>query len=96
MKTLPIKIILGRDSKLTILNPAPPEPKISVNKPVAESIVPLSFATDQSIISATIEAKPKAKEIIKVVLITDKGFIYETLKRDLFDPGLDVGILWVA
>ena len=75
MKTLPINIILGRDSKLTILNPAPPEPKISVNKPVAESIVPLNFATYQSIISATIDAKPKAREIIKVVLITDKGFM---------------------
>jgi hypothetical protein len=37
--------------------------------------VPLSFATDQSIISATIEANPKAKEIIKVVFITDKGFM---------------------
>jgi hypothetical protein len=70
-----MKIILGRDSKLTMLNPAPPETKMSVNKPVAESIVPLSFATDQSIISATIEAKPKAREIIKVVLITDSGFI---------------------
>jgi hypothetical protein len=58
-----------------MLKPAPPEPKISVNKPVAESIVPLSFATDQSIISATIEAKPKAKEIIKVVFITDNGFM---------------------
>ena len=68
-------MILGRDNKLTILNPAPPEPKISVNKPVAESIVPLNFATDQSIISATMEANPKAKEIIKVVLITDNGFI---------------------
>jgi hypothetical protein len=75
VKTLPIKIILGRDNKLTILNPAPPEPKMSVNKPVAESIVPLNFATDQSIIKATIEAKPKAKEIIKVVFITDSGFI---------------------
>ena len=53
MKTLPMKIILGRDSKLTILNPAPPEPNMSVNKPVAESIVPLNFATDQSIIRAT-------------------------------------------
>ena len=68
-------MILGRDNKLTILNPAPPEPKISVNKPVAESIVPLNFATDQSMIKATIEAKPKAREMIKVVLITDKGFI---------------------
>jgi hypothetical protein len=48
---------------------------MSVNKPVAESIVPLNFATDQSIIKATIEAKPKAKEIIKVVFITDNGFI---------------------
>jgi NifB/MoaA-like Fe-S oxidoreductase len=96
VKTLPIKIILGRDNKLTILKPAPPEPKISVNRPVAESIVPLNFATDQSMISATIEAKPKASEIIKVVLITDKGFIYETLKRDLFVPALVVGILWVA
>jgi hypothetical protein len=48
---------------------------MSVNKPVAESIVPLNFATDQSMISATIEAKPKAREIIKVVLITDSGFI---------------------
>jgi hypothetical protein len=70
-----MKIILGRDNKLTILNPAPPEPNMSVNKPVAESIVPLNFATDQSIIKATIEARPKAKEIIKVVLITDSGFI---------------------
>ena len=96
MKTLPIKIILGRDDKLTILNPAPPEPKMSVNKPVAESIVPLSFATDQSMINATIEAKPKAREIIKVVLITDNGFMYETLKRDLFVPALVVGILCVA
>jgi hypothetical protein len=70
-----MKIILGRDNKLTILNPAPPEPKMSVNNPVAESIVPLNFATDQSIIKATIEARPKANEIIKVVLITDSGFI---------------------
>ena len=89
-------MILGRDNKLTMLKPAPPAPKISVNKPVAESIVPLSFATDQSIISATIEASPKTKEIIKVVLITDNGFMYETLKRDLFVPGLVVGMLCVA
>jgi hypothetical protein len=75
VKTLPIKIILGRDNKLTMLKPAPPAPKISVNKPVAESIVPLSFATDQSIISATMEANPKAKDIIKVVLTTDKGLM---------------------
>ena len=68
-----MKIILGSDNKLTIFKPAPPEPKMSVNKPVAESMVPLSLATDQSMIKATIEAKPKAKEIIKVVLITDKG-----------------------
>jgi hypothetical protein len=68
-------MILGKDNKLTILKPAPPEPKMSVNKPVAESIVPLNFATDQSIIRATIDAKPKAKEIIKVVFITDRGFI---------------------
>jgi NifB/MoaA-like Fe-S oxidoreductase len=96
VKTLPIKIILGSDNKLTILKPAPPAPKMSVNNPVAESIVPLNFATDQSIISATIEARPKAKEIIKVVLITDRGFMYETLKRDLLVPGLEVGILCVA
>jgi hypothetical protein len=47
-------------------------------------------------INATIEAKPKAREIIKVVLITDNGFMYETLKRDLFVPALVVGILCVA
>jgi hypothetical protein len=29
-------------------------------------------------------------------LITDKGFMYETLKRDLFVPALVVGMLCVA
>jgi hypothetical protein len=50
-------------------------PKISVNNPVAASMVPLNFATDQSIIIATIEANPKARDKIKVVFITDIGFI---------------------
>jgi hypothetical protein len=42
---------------------------------VAELIVPLSSATNHNITNATMEANPKAKEIIKVVLTTDNGLI---------------------